>query len=168
MKVLATHSGNSYEIKITFNEGVAFAEIEGREYKLEVSEPESNVYLLKHAGRVYEIFVSPSQSDRESLNVSVGFHVLDVKVVDPKRLRGTGLRSADARGTGEIRTAMPGKVVKLLKATGDTVKAGDGVIIVEAMKMQNEMTSPKDGTIKEIRFEKGDTVNASDILVVID
>ena len=63
---------------------------------------------------------------------------------------------------------MPGKVVRILKAVGDEVAKGDGVIVVEAMKMQNEMKSPKDGVIKEIRVAESDTVGAGDILVVIE
>ena len=63
---------------------------------------------------------------------------------------------------------MPGKVVRVLVETGATVQTGDGIIVVEAMKMQNEMKSPKDGTIKEIRFAEGATVNAGDVLVVIE
>jgi len=58
--------------------------------------------------------------------------------------------------------------VRVLAKVGAETKQGDGVIIVEAMKMQNEMKSPKDGVIKEIRFAEGATVNAGDILVVIE
>ncbi len=63
---------------------------------------------------------------------------------------------------------MPGKVVRVLVEEGPEVNIGDGVLIVEAMKMQNEMKSSKDGIIKEIRFAEGATVNAGDILVIIE
>ena len=63
---------------------------------------------------------------------------------------------------------MPGKVVRILVEQGAEVKQGEGVIVVEAMKMQNEMKAPKDGIIKEIRVAEGATVNAGDILVVIE
>jgi biotin carboxyl carrier protein len=58
--------------------------------------------------------------------------------------------------------------VRVLLEQGAEVSAGDGVIVVEAMKMQNEMKSPKDGIIKEIRFSEGETVNAGDVLVIIE
>ena len=63
---------------------------------------------------------------------------------------------------------MPGKVVRVLVAEGDAVQKGDGVIVVEAMKMQNEMKSPKDGVVSKIKIAEGDTVSAGDILVVIE
>ena len=61
-----------------------------------------------------------------------------------------------------------GKVVRILKSTGDAVTKGEGVIVVEAMKMQNEMKAPRDGTVGDIRVAEGDTVGAGDVLVVID
>ena len=63
---------------------------------------------------------------------------------------------------------MPGKLVRVLVETGAPVKQGEGVLVVEAMKMQNEMKSPKDGNVKEIRFAEGATVNAGDVLAVIE
>ncbi len=75
---------------------------------------------------------------------------------------------ANADGAAEIKTAMPGKLVRILVEVGAEVKQGDGVLVVEAMKMQNEMKSPKDGIVKEIRFEEGATVNAGDVLAIIE
>ena len=91
-----------------------------------------------------------------------------MRIIDPKRLRSAKGDDADASGKAEIKTAMPGKVVRILVAEGDTVQKGDGVIVVEAMKMQNEMKSPKDGVISKIKFAEGDTVSAGDVLVIIE
>ncbi len=63
---------------------------------------------------------------------------------------------------------MPGKIVRILVESGAEILQGDGVIVVEAMKMQNEMKSPKDGIVKEIRFAEGETVNAGDVLAAIE
>ena len=63
---------------------------------------------------------------------------------------------------------MPGKVVRIIAEAGAAVQKGDGIIVVEAMKMQNEMKSPKDGVVKEIRVSEGSTVNAGEVLVVIE
>jgi biotin carboxyl carrier protein len=101
-------------------------------------------------------------------HVTLAGHTFDVNIIDPKRLRGSASGSGHDHGHAEIRTAMPGKVVRILKAAGDSVTKGEGVIVVEAMKMQNEMKSPRDGTIGEIRVSEGDTVGAGDVLVVID
>jgi biotin carboxyl carrier protein len=63
---------------------------------------------------------------------------------------------------------MPGKVVRVLVEAGASVEAGDGLVVVEAMKMQNELKSPKGGTVVEIRAGAGATVNAGDVLVVVE
>ncbi len=165
MKLLAEINNEKHEIEITLDGSKVFANIDGRKYELESSEPEPNVYLLKHEGKIYEVFVSPQQ---DPLNVRLGTNELQITLIDPKRLRGVGGADAHAAGLAEIRTAMPGKVVRIIAAVGAEVQKGDGVMVVEAMKMQNEMRSPKDGVVKEIRAAEGATVNAGDVLAVIE
>jgi len=63
---------------------------------------------------------------------------------------------------------MPGKIVRLLVAVGDQVHAGQGLVVVEAMKMQNEMKASRDGKVTEISVSAGDTVSAGDILVILE
>ncbi len=145
-----------------------FAEIDGRSYEIEVSEPEPNVYLLKNENKIYEIFVAPNDNSDEPLKVKIGTQDFEINIVDPKKLRGMNAGDIAADGVVEIKTAMPGKIVRVLLEKGAEVKIGEGVIVVEAMKMQNEMKSPKDGIIKEINFNEGDTVIAGDVLVIIE
>ncbi len=71
-----------------------------------------------------------------------------------------------AEGT-EIKAPMPGTVVGVKKNVGDAVKAGDVVIVLEAMKMENDIVAPCDGTVKAIVATKGSTVNTDDVLAVI-
>jgi len=169
MKLIAELNDEKYAVEIIGGDGSNLtAEIDGRVYELESSQPEPNVYLLKHHNRIYQIFVSPNEKSGAPVAVNVGDQNYEIKIIDPKRLRGTGAVGAEATGASEIKTAMPGKVVRVLHEVGAEIKAGEGVIIVEAMKMQNEMKSPKDGVIKEIRFATGATVNAGDILVIIE
>jgi len=73
-----------------------------------------------------------------------------------------------ARGAGAVRAPMPGKVVKTLVKAGDQVSAGQGIIIIEAMKMENELRTASDGTVKEIRVSEGDAVEAGENLVLIE
>ena len=63
---------------------------------------------------------------------------------------------------------MPGKVVRLLVKVGDHVEAGQGLLVVEAMKMQNEIRSPKTGTVERLLAQEGQPVNAGEILAWID
>lgn len=67
-----------------------------------------------------------------------------------------------------VKAPMPGLIIDICIAEGDRVKRGDGVVIVEAMKMQNEMKAPRDGIIKKLKVKKGETVNSGDTLIVIE
>jgi biotin carboxyl carrier protein len=162
MKLQAELNSEKYEIEIKREGAKVLARVDDREYELEASEVEPDVFLLKQGHDIYEIYVAPNGI------VNIGAHQLEIKLTDPKRLRGAGAAGAAADGTAEIKTAMPGKLVRILTEVGAEIKYGDGVLVVEAMKMQNEMKSPKDGVVKEIRFAEGATVNAGDVLAIIE
>lgn len=168
MKLQAELNNEVSEIEIKREGEKIYARIDDREYELEASEPEPNVYLFKHENAVYQIYVAPQIDPAEPVAVKLGGSDFDVKIIDPKRLRSVAGTGGSAEGTAEIKTAMPGKLVRVLVEQGAEIKAGEGVLVVEAMKMQNEMKSPKDGVVKEIRFAEGATVNAGDILAVIE
>ena len=168
MKFQADIDNEKYAVEIKREGEKVFAEVDGRPYELEVSEPEPNVYLLKNEGRIFEISVAAPKAGDDFFHTRSGSNGFDIKIVDPKRLRSVGADQEHGDGLAEIKTAMPGKVVRILTAVGSIVQKGDGIIVVEAMKMQNEMKSPKDGTVKVIHVAEGSTVNAGEILVVID
>ena len=168
MKLTAELDNQKHTVEIKRDGLHLTADVDGRSYEIEVSEPESNLWLFKHENKIYQIFVSPNERTGEPFAVSVGNRHYEIKISDPKRLRGSNGADASADGASEIKTAMPGKLVRVLVETGAAIKKGDGVLIVEAMKMQNEMKSPKDGIVKEIRFKEGATVNAGDVLAVIE
>lgn len=71
------------------------------------------------------------------------------------------------KGPAELRAPMPGKVVKVLCKPGDTVQAGQGVVIIEAMKMENELRAPRDGVVQELRAAEGQSVDGSTVLVTL-
>lgn len=168
MKINADLNSENYEINLEQTGEKVFAEIDGRTYELEASEPEPNVYLLKYNNKIFEVLVSPGEKPNEPFQVSIANHLFEIKIFDPKQLRGTNSESGEIEGAAEIKTAMPGKVVRVLVEQGAEVQVGDGIIVVEAMKMQNELKAKKDGTVKEIRFSEGATVNAGDVLAIIE
>ncbi len=167
MKLFAEHDGEKSEIELKTDGLQVFAEIDGRQYTLEAREVEPNTYLFNAAGKVYECYVAP-QNAAGVTRVRQGAKSFDFQLSDPKRLRGAGNLDAAADGIAKITTQMPGKVVRVLVEPGAEVQTGDGIIVVEAMKMQNEMKAPKDGIVKEIYFIVGATVNAGDVLAVIE
>jgi biotin carboxyl carrier protein len=89
------------------------------------------------------------------------------EVRDPRSLRGR-TRAADDHGPRKLTAPMPGKIVRVLTREGSEVDAGTGVVVVEAMKMQNEIRSPKKGTIQKILVKEGTAVNAGDVLAIVE
>ncbi len=103
-----------------------------------------------------------------SLNeIVVNGRAFAVEVFDPREMRAR--KSAGAgEGRQSIVAMMPGKVVRVLVSQGDAVEAGQGLIVVEAMKMQNEMKSPKAGRVVEVKTQTDATVAAGEVLMVIE
>ena len=166
MKLKAEIGGRSLEVEIVRNGDSLSAVVDGRKYDLEVGEPLPGVYLFKNDGKVTE--ASVTGTTKEIRKVGIGSNDFEIRIADPKQLRGSVYGGDSGEGSSQIKTAMPGKVVRILVNVGDEVSNGDGVIVVEAMKMQNELKSHRDGTIKEIRASEGENVNAGDVLVVIE
>ena len=73
--------------------------------------------------------------------------------------------SAGAAGAVTVKAPMPGNILDVKVAAGASVKAGDVLVILEAMKMENEIVAPQDGTVASVNVNKGDTVNSGDVLV---
>jgi biotin carboxyl carrier protein len=105
----------------------------------------------------------------DKVHVRLADSVFPMEILDEKRLR---MRRATGRFTVEgkqtVTSPMPGKVVKILVAMGDEVKEGQGLMVVEAMKMENEMKSPKAGKIVELHVKEGQTVEGNAKLCAVE
>ena len=137
-----------------------------RPYEVEVRELSDGEYLLVHGTNVYRCRVNQQRGSR--FEVSLRGRSYDITIVDPKRLGSSQAVGKHAHGTAEIISPMPGKVVRILAEAGTNVEVGAGIIVIEAMKMQNELKSPKTGTVVSINAEVGQTVNAGAVLAVIE
>ncbi len=101
--------------------------------------------------------------------MQLGGQAYNITLVDPKRLRGSvGAGAHHGHASAEIIAPMPGKIVRVLAQAGARVKAGAGVVVVEAMKMQNELKAPKAGRVAELKARVGATVGHGEILVAIE
>ena len=125
-------------------------------------------YLLIDGNTVYNCRVENRSNRIGDLEVTLRGVTYSVKLTDPKRLRSTQSGAEHDKGTARIVAPMPGKVVRILVAAGTEVEAGAGIMVVEAMKMQNEMKAPKAGHVVSIDAEVGSTVNAGDVLAIIE
>lgn len=168
MKIQASIDGSQHLIEIEEAGGKTTFSVDGCEFQAEVSSPERNVYLIKKDGKVFEAFVSIDPDVLSARSVSIGGHRFEINIYDPKRLRSAASLGERTDGIAEIKSAMPGKVVRSLVIEGSIVRKGDGILVVEAMKMQNELKSPKDGVVKSVLVAEGDTVSGGDVLAVIE
>jgi biotin carboxyl carrier protein len=159
----------------------------GREHRLEVrsdrdglrvrlDDQEILVDLLRVDATLYSLLIGGRSFEVDLLEVEEAFMVLvdgqpfrvEIQDEQERRLRAAVGKEAARAAKRAVTAPMPGKVVKLLVKPGDAVKTGDGVIVVEAMKMENELKAPAPGTVKEIRAAEGKAVGAGDVLVVIE
>jgi len=140
--------------------------VNGEPVDVDASFPQTGVLRMVHGGKSYSIDLRAVDDGQEAVLGGVRY---DVGVIDErdKALRAlTG--GAGGAGAGEvISTSMPGKVVALLVDVGDTVEAGQGVIVIEAMKMENELRATHPGIVERIPVAPGDAVDGGADLVVI-
>ena len=168
MKLKAIIGEHEEDLLLKLEDGRVLAEIGGRVYSLDVRETGPNDYLFFLNTNVHECRVSERAGAKDTFDVSLHGHSYEVTIVDPKRLRSGQNSDRHHHGVAEIVAPMPGKVVRVQIETGATVEKGTGVVVVEAMKMQNEMKSPRAGVLVSIKVKPGDTVNAGDVLAVIE
>jgi len=171
MKLKAQLSGKEHEVSLSLAGGVVDVAVDDRHYNLQVRELASGEYLLINGSDIYKCRVSGhsgSPAAGQSFAVVLRGRTYELALDDPKRLRSGQSAGAHHTGAAEIVSPMPGKIVRVLVQPGDKVEAGAGIIVVEAMKMQNEMKAPKAGTVVSINTEEGATVNAGDVLAVVE
>lgn len=139
--------------------------LDGREVAADAVEVAAGAYSILLGGRSLEVRVQPAA---DGLEVHAGGEVFRAQVLDPRTWQAKRGGALEAEGRQQIVAPMPGKIVRVLVAAGDAVEAGQGLLVVEAMKMQNEVKSPKKGTIQKILVSEGAAVNAGDVLAIVE
>lgn len=168
MKLQAIISDSAVDVEIRRQGSRVFATVDGRNYELALQRTSDQAYLIMDDGKVFDCRVDGRPESGAKVDVVVGANRHAITLVDPKRLRSAAAAGGPGEGAARIVAPMPGKVVRLLVEAGQEVEAGQGLVVVEAMKMQNEMKSPKSGTIGSISVEVGATVNGGDLLAVVE
>jgi biotin carboxyl carrier protein len=165
MKLLVQINGAAQEVEILApGPDCRYRFGHGEERTANVELPEPGAFSILTNGRIYEARV---EETLDGLVVVVDGHRFEIEVQDPRRWK------AKAAGTGgegiaTMRALMPGKVVRVLAVPGDLVEAGQGILVVEAMKMQNEMKAPRAGRVLKISVQAGSAVAAGDVLATIE
>ena len=153
-----------YRLELDRADGGWSCSLDGRDVEVDAVLVRQDLLSLRVGNQVYEVKCERVVGE---LQLWVGSKRFAAEVRDPRSLRGR-TRTADHHGAKELAASMPGKVVRVLVLEGSEVEAGAGVLVVEAMKMQNEIKSPKKGRIQKILVSEGTAVNAGDILAIVE
>lgn len=164
MKYIATVDGQDHEIEVERAGEVTMDEV-ARVTDLRAIDGSSYSLLLDN--RSYEVFAE-RQAGRWVIMIDGDQFMVDVEDARLKLLRAMGGAAHEETGAAAVVAPMPGLVVKVLVAPGDAVEANQGVLILEAMKMENELRSPRAGVVRQVNAVPGQTVAQGDLLVRID
>jgi len=156
--------GKQYRLDLDQIDGRWTCSVDGHDVEVDAVLARPNVLSLRIGNKAYEVKCERVSSE---IHVWVGSQRFAAEVRDPRSLRGR-VRAADDHGPKKLTAPMPGKVVRILVGQGNEVEAGAGVLVVEAMKMQNEVKSPKKGAIQKILVTEGAAVNAGDVLAIVE
>ena len=156
--------GRTYRLELSQSEGRWSCRLDGREIEVDAVLARPDVLSLRMGNKAYEVKCERVASD---VHIWVGSQRFAPEVRDPRSLRSRS-HAADEQGPRKLTAPMPGKVVRILLAQGAEVEAGAGVVVVEAMKMQNEVKSPKKGTVQKIVVAEGAAVSAGDVLAIVE
>ena len=138
--------------------------IDDRAIEADAAEVTPGVYSILIEGTSLEARVEPQGA---GLRVIVAGREYTVAVRDPRQWRRHRGAALEAGGRQRVTAPMPGKIVRVLVKAGETVEAGQGILVVEAMKMQNEVRSPKSGTVERLLVSENQAVGAGDVLAVV-
>jgi biotin carboxyl carrier protein len=168
MKLHARVGDYEGDVDISVQGTRVFAAVDDRSYEIDLQRSGGDALLLLTGGRVFDCRVDGPTESGLPVDVSVGTQSYAVTLSDPRRLRSATAAGALAGGVARITAPMPGKVVRVMVEAGAEVEAGDGIVVVEAMKMQNELKSPRAGKVLTVKVEVGATVDGGDVLAEIE
>ena len=139
-----------------------------KEYKFKIGGKEYNVTVNPKEGKLFDVTVNGATYEVESENAPVAAPAPQPAAAPVQAAPAAAAPAAQPAGAGEkVASPLPGVIIEISVKEGQQVKAGQKVAILEAMKMENEIPAPKDGTITEIHVHKGDTLQEGDPVVTI-
>ena len=140
--------------------------VDGSEFLLDGKKTGRTNYSLIVDNRSFEVDIDVSEDDYRVLVDGRNYHI---HLLDERRMRLGGLQAGiELQGRQRVSVPMPGKVIAVLVSEGDKVERGQGLVIVEAMKMENEVRSPIAGEVKEVKVKAGDSLEAGAALLVVE
>ena len=167
MAFIAKLGEQSYTVEIEENgRSVYRVSVDGNEFLVDGKKTGRTNFSLIVDNRSFEIEVDNTDDE---YRVLVDGRNYRIHLVDERRVRvGAAQSGQQLQGRQMVSVPVPGKIIAVLVAVGDAVEKGQGLVIVEAMKMENEVRSPISGEVKEIKVKPGDTVEGGALLVIVE
>jgi len=159
----AASAESDHEVRVDRENGSYIVEIDGTRFEIDAHKLEGDFYSILTDGRSYEVSV---ERRRDGYYVRHGASERMVTFSDRSRRAREEMRAG--AGPEKILSVMPGRVVRVLVVEGDVVESGQGLVVVEAMKMENEIAASRAGTVRSIAVEPGQTVDTGALLVVVE
>ena len=160
-----TIDGKNYRVELDRIDSHWQCRLDGREVQIDAILSRRDVLSVIIDGKSYEVKRERTSTD---LHLWLGPVRYAAELRDPRSLRSRKGTGADEKGPRKLIAPMPGKVVRLLVAEKAQVEAGQGILVVEAMKMQNEIKSPRAGIVQKLVAAEGGAVNAGDVLAIVE
>jgi len=167
MAFIAKLGGESCRVEIEeMDKSLYRVSVDGNDLVVDAKKTGLSSYSLIIDNRSFEVDVDVSEDEYRVLVDGRSYHI---HLIDERRIRLGGLQTGiQLQGRQNVAVPMPGKVIAVLVSEGDRVEKGQGLVIVEAMKMENEVRSPISGEVKEVRAKAGETLEAGAVLVVVE
>ena len=178
MRYDVTLGGKVYRLELVRKGDGWECRLDGREVFVEAAEIGEGTLSLLIGGRSAEVKLPAGERGPRSTSLRAGppctselfirGQRYDVSVEDPRSWRGRRSAAQGEAGPQRLTASMPGKVVRVLAREGESIASGQGIAVVEAMKMQNEIRSPRAGVLKKLLAQEGMKVNAGELLAIVE
>lgn len=162
MRYSVSVDGKPFEVEISASGNIWQCRLNGREIPIDFVALDNGSASLLINGQSFEVKRQPDG------RIFVGTRRYEVTIDDPRSWQGRKQRESSQTGPLRLSASMPGKIVRILAHEGDDIQAGQGIIVVEAMKMQNEIKSPRQGRLQRVMVREGGNVNPGEVLAIVE
>lgn len=162
MRYDALVGNERYQVDVKSGDGGWECRVDGAQGAIDVAEISATSLSILLGGRAYTVEMGAAGI------IYVGKDAYEVTVTDARSWRSLHRLAGAEGGPQKITASMPGRVVRILADQNARVTPGQGIVVIEAMKMQNEIRSPREGTVKKILVKEGLNVNAGETLAIIE
>ena len=162
---VVTINDNKHCVKFFSNNEVY---IDKKNITFEVSKINSNAYLLKFGNKMFEITSNKISGNKFGFLINGWYFDATVRTLLQENVNELQQNKAKLKHHSDVKAPMPGLILRMKKSTGDIVNIGEPILILEAMKMENELRSPSSGMVKEVYYKEGQSVDKDAIIMTIE